>query len=783
MILLISILNDSNYFFLTHLFIFTIFRNMVGFTDECRVIGTAAEQNFSFNSANTIQSVTRYLGLKYSQISEKDLYNLTCKYSRSEDDELLFHVKYLGEDRTFNSIEVTAMLLGKLKEIVEKDAGATGVDAVISVPVYYIDSQYRSLYLAAKIAGINVLRLISTPTAAAIEYGLYKDHLPKKDEKPINVVFVDVGHTDTSVSVVAITETKVKVLSSAFDRHLGGRDFEEALFNHFADNILANKNLDIRSNPKAIKRLFDASERIKKTLSANSISKNHVECIMNDTDVSLEMDREGLEKLVSTVLHRFEIPVKKALEDSKISINDISSVEVIGGSTYMPSIRNILSTIFNKQVMSTTNVMECVARGCAIQGAMLSPSTRLAKEFQVEEVVINPVDIAHDGESSKKISVFKRGEDLNQVFKMTFKKNDDFELSALYANADLLPSNTPQCFSKYLIKGVPKSEEKTPVKTRIKYDLFGRFHVEEAWWEEKVEYEEEKKVELTDEEMKDIDQSEGEKEAPAEGEKKEKKFKTIKEVKTRIEKHKLNVVEIVNQPSKELVAKYTKAQSEMAQKDYIVASTSEAKNNLESYSYDLMDKVYEGGELYEFLDPNVRSSFSNQLQDAIDWIYGDGEHEKKEAYDKRLDALKSIGGPAMRRAYEAETRPNAIKYLYSAIESARQFAGNTNEEFSHIDASDREKIIVRAAEDEAWLNQEIQEQNKLEAYKDPVITADGLKEKANSLTNFAKSIMSKPKPKPAPKPEETQPQQSQSGEQAKTTEEQVPEPMDTTESV
>lgn len=746
--------------------------NMVGFTDDCRVIGAPAEQNFSFNSANTVCSVTRYLGLKYSQIPESDLKGLTCKYSRSEDDELLFHVRYLGEDRTFNSIEITAMLLGKLKETVETYTGLTGVDAVLSAPVYYIDSQYRALAAAAKIAGINVMKILASPTAAAIEFGLYKEHLPKKDEKPIIVVFADVGHADTSISVVSITETKVKVIASSFDRNLGGRDFEEVLFNYFADKILEKYKLDIRSNVKASKRLMDASAKIKKTLSANPVAKTQVECIMNDVDVSLEIDRDTFESLSADILRRFEIPAKRAMEESKVNSADIDHVELIGGLAFVPTIRQILTNIFDRPVMSTTNVVECFARGCSIQGAMLSPSIRLAKDFQVEDVVVHPIDIGYEsstsmsdvGEVEKKTAVFKRGEDLNQVFKMTFKKNSDFELLGLYSDASLLPPNTSQCFGKFIIKDVPTTEGKTAVKTRIKNDVCGRFQVEEAWWEKKVEYEVEKKVEITEDEMKDEAAApasqEGEKSEEASENKipetKEKKYKTVMETKTRIEKYKLRIEEIVLQPTPEEIKKYSAAQAAMARSDYVYASTNEAKNNLESYSYEVMDKVYEGGEYYKFIDPNVRDTFANELQEAVDWIYGDGENETKEAYDKRLNALKAVGVPAARRADEFSSRPRAIENLRSAILNSRQFAQTTEENFSHIGEEDRLKVFGKSEEVEQWLAAEIAEQDKLQSFQDPVLTTDLLREKEKSLTSFTNQIMNKPKPKPAPesKPEE-----------------------------
>mmetsp|Transcript_9627 Transcript_9627/g.35687 ORF Transcript_9627/g.35687 Transcript_9627/m.35687 type:complete len:823 (-) Transcript_9627:82-2550(-) len=786
--------------------------SLVGFTDECRVIGAAAEQNLSFNSANTVASVTRFLGLRYSQIAKDDLDTLTCKYSKSDDDELLFHVNYLGEQRIFNSVQIMGMLLDRLKEIAEKETGLKGVDAVVSVPAYYIDAQHRALASAARIAGITLLKIIPSTTAAAIEYGLYKENLPKKDEKPINVAFVDVGHTDTVVSIVTITETKVKVISTAFDKLLGGRNFGRILFEHFADEILRTKNLDVRSDQKASNRLHSAAEKIKKILSANAVAKTFVECIMNDTDVSLEIERDTFDQMASTLKARFEVPVKKALEDSGLSPADITSVEVLGGSTYMPAIRSILTDIFEKQVMSTTNVLECVARGCAIQGAMLSPTTRLAKDFEVVDIVIHPVDIGYDtsgamtdvNETEKRLTIFKRGEDLSQVFKMTFKRNHDFELVGLYHDSESLPPNSSAVIGKFQIKGVPQKEEKTPVKVRIGHDLWGRFTVDEAWWEEKIEYEEEKKVEMTEEEqkkeadaMKDEEKADEEKTDAKEGEntadgdaakkeekKPEKKYKIVREKKTRVQKHKLQVVDFVPQLSQEEISKLSKEEQSMAHRDHSVAATNEAKNLLESYAYETMDKLYEGGELYDYIEANTRDQFSNDLQEVVDWLYDEGENQTKEVYDKKLQALKAVGVPASRRAQEAEKRPTLAQKLRSKITQYREFTTNQEEQYAHIDEVERAKVSSKSDEIENWLASEESEQNKLPKFQDPSLTTDLLKQKIKELDNFVIPIMTKPKP--APKKEEKKPEEKKEDEKAEEEKKEEPkteDKMDTSESV
>ncbi|KAL0286224.1 UNVERIFIED_CONTAM: Heat shock protein 16 [Sesamum angustifolium] len=267
--------------------------------------------------------------------------------------------------------QILAMLLAHLKQITEKNLEMQITNCVIGIPSYFTALQRRAYLHAAEIAGLKPLRMMHDCTAIGLGYGIYKTDFPSKG--PANVVFVDVGQSDTQVAVVSFEPGHMKVLSHAFDSNLGGRDFDEVLFRHFAAQFRQLYNIDVYSSARASIRLRASCEKLKKVLSANPEAPLNIECLMEEKDVKGHIKRDEFEKLASALLERISIPCRKALHDSGLTVEKIHTVELVGSGSRVPAITKILTSLFRKEPSRTLNASECVARGCALQCAMLSP--------------------------------------------------------------------------------------------------------------------------------------------------------------------------------------------------------------------------------------------------------------------------------------------------------------------------------------------------------------------------------------------------------------------------
>ncbi|GMP75460.1 hypothetical protein CsSME_00032543 [Camellia sinensis var. sinensis] len=355
--------------------------SVVSFGEKQRFLGAAGAASATMNPKSTISQVKRLLGRKFREpCVQDDLRLFPFKTSEAPDGGILIYLQYLGQTDTFTPIQILAMLLAHLKQITEKDIEVPVSDCVIGIPSYFTDLQRHAYLHAAGIAGLKPLRLMHDCTATALGYGIYKTDFPNSG--PCHVVFVDIGHCDTQVAVALFEPGSMKILSHAFDCNLGGRDFDEVLFRYFAAQFKEQYNIDVYSNTRASVRLRAACEKLKKVLSANPEAPLNIECLMDEKDVKGYIKREDFEKLSSDLLERLSIPCRKALADSGLTMEKIHTVELIGSGSRIPAITRILASVFGKEPRRTLNASECVARGCALQCAMLSPIFRV-REYEV----------------------------------------------------------------------------------------------------------------------------------------------------------------------------------------------------------------------------------------------------------------------------------------------------------------------------------------------------------------------------------------------------------------
>lgn len=354
---------------------------VVCFGEKQRFIGTAGAASTMMNPKNSISQIKRLIGRKFSDPElQQDIKSLPFVVTEGPDGYPLIHVRYLGETKTFTPTQILAMVFSNLKGIAEKNLNAAVVDCCIGIPVYFTDAQRRAVLDAATIAGLHPLRLIHETTATALAYGIYKTDLPENDQ--LNVAFVDIGHASMQVCIAGFKKGQVKILAHAYDRSLGGRDFDEVLFQHFAKTFKEQYKIDVLQNARACLRLRAACEKLKKILSANPEAPINIECLMEETDVRGFIKREDFENISIPILERVKGPLEKALQEADLRAENIHSVEVVGSGSRVPAIIRILTEVFGKEPRRTMNASECVAKGCALECAILSPTFKV-REFQV----------------------------------------------------------------------------------------------------------------------------------------------------------------------------------------------------------------------------------------------------------------------------------------------------------------------------------------------------------------------------------------------------------------
>ncbi|CAH1098492.1 unnamed protein product [Psylliodes chrysocephalus] len=344
----------------------------VAFTDTERLIGDAAKNQVAMNPNNTVFDAKRLIGRRFDDSKiQQDLKHWPFKVV-NDNGKPKIQVHFKGEMKRFAPEEVSSMVLTKMKEVAAAYLGRDIKDAVITVPAYFNDSQRQATKDAGTIAGINVMRIINEPTAAALAYGLDKN---LKGER--NVLIFDLGGGTFDVSILTIDEGSLfEVKSTAGDTHLGGEDFDNRLVNYFADEFKRKFKKDLSKNPRALRRLRTAAERAKRTLSSSTEASLEIDALFEGIDFYSKISRARFEEMNSDLFKGTLQPVEKALNDAKVSKSDIHDVVLVGGSTRIPKIQSLLQNYFNGKTLNLSiNPDEAVAYGAAVQAAILSGDT------------------------------------------------------------------------------------------------------------------------------------------------------------------------------------------------------------------------------------------------------------------------------------------------------------------------------------------------------------------------------------------------------------------------
>ncbi|MEE6511086.1 hypothetical protein FKM82_017393, partial [Ascaphus truei] len=668
----------------------------ISFGPKNRSVGAAAKSQVISNAKNTLQGFKRFHGRAFTDpFVEAEKPNLACEVVELSTGSAGFKVMYLEEERHFTTEQITGMLLTKLKETAEHALKKPVADCVVAVPCFFTDAERRSVMDATQIAGLNCLRLINETTAVALAYGIYKQDLPAPEEKPRIVVFVDMGHSAYQVSVCAFNKGKLKVLATAFDSTLGGRKFDDVLVGYFCEEFGKKYKLDIKSKIRPVLRLAQECEKLKKLMSANASDLPlNIECFMNDIDVSGTMNRGHFEEMCDSFLSRIEPPLRSVLEQAKLKKEDVYAVEIVGGATRIPSVKERIIKFFGKEVSTTLNADEAVTRGCALQCAILSPAFKV-REFSITDLVPYPISLKWNSPAEEGLSdceVFPKNHAAPFSKVLTFYRKDPFVLDAYYSAPKDLPYPDPALGQFHVQKVVSQADgSSSKVKVKVRVNIHGIFSVSSASLveihktdesEEPMETDqtakEEEKMQVDQEDAKAEENQQTQSENKTNPDEMETSQTGTKDKKTdqppqaKKAKVKTTTVDLPIehyppwQIGRDTLNLFIENEGKMVMQDKLEKERIDAKNTVEEYVYEMRDKLC--GIYEKFVNEDDRNSFTLKLEDTENWLYEDGEDQPKQVYIDKFTDLKSLGQPIQIRYQECEERPKSFEELGKQIQ-------------------------------------------------------------------------------------------------------------------